>query len=411
MLLTGSQGREARRVLRTVSRRLLGLRPSSIAGPSLADGHAGIALAHAALKLTFPKEGHAAHAARALDRAIDGLARESLPPALFGGFAGIAWAAELLLGDPAAPPEEDLNAPIDAALETYLARTPWTESYDLIDGLVGLGVYALERVPRPSAKRLVALVVRRLGETARRRAPGVAWWSDPKWVPRQFRRTPNADYNLGVAHGVPGAIAVLGRIAAADVDVATKKKARALAEGAVAWLIAQELPSGAAGCFAHAVAPKVPREPARLAWCYGDAGVAAALLVAGRAMGKPSWESVAVRLALRAATRPFRTTGAIDASLCHGAAGLGHIFHRMFRSTGEKRLAEAARFWFAHTVGMHGVRRGFAGFASWGPDAKGTLAWRSDPGFLTGAAGIALALAAAIAEDPDPVWDRVLLLS
>jgi hypothetical protein len=128
-------------------------------------------------------------------------------------------------------------------------------------------------------------------------------------------------------------------------------------------------------------------------------------------MGKASWENAAVRVALRAAARPFPATGVLDAGLCHGAAGLGHVFHRMFLSTGEKRLAEAARVWFARTVAMHGERRGFGGFAAWVPDAKGRVAWRSDAGFLTGAAGIALALAGAITEDPDPVWDRALLLS
>jgi hypothetical protein len=382
-----------------------------VVDPSLANGHAGLALAHAALDVALPNEGHAAHASRALDRAIDALARKSLPPALYSGFTGIAWTAELLSGDPAVPPEDDPNAPIDAALETYLARIPWTEDYDLISGLVGIGAYALERMPRPSAKRLLSLVVRRIGETAQRRTPGIAWWSDPKWVPRKYRRTPHPDYNLGVAHGVPGAIAVLGRIAGADVDARTKKQARTLAEGAVAWVLAQELPREAQGCFAYAVAPKIPREPARLAWCYGDAGIAAALLVAARTVGKPSWENAAVRVALRATARPLGTAGVVDAGLCHGAAGVAHIFHRIFLATGERRLAQAARFWFARTLAMHGKKGGFGGFAAWAPDARGKLGWRADLGFLTGAAGIALALAAATTEDPDPVWDRALLLS
>ena len=40
---------------------------------------------------------------------------------------------------------------IDEALLGPLSRTPWVGEYDLIGGLAGLGVYALERLPRASA--------------------------------------------------------------------------------------------------------------------------------------------------------------------------------------------------------------------------------------------------------------------
>ena len=41
--------------------------------------------------------------------------------------------------------------------------------------------------------------------------------------------------------------------------------------------------------------------PARSAWCYGDPGVAVALLLAARDVDEPGWELAATELALRAA--------------------------------------------------------------------------------------------------------------
>jgi len=219
---------------------------------------------------------------------------------------------------------------------------------------------------------------------------------------------PHLDWNLGVAHGVPGVIAMLGRIAAADVDARTKKRALSLLERAVEWLLAQELPRSSEGCFA--VAAGSPREPARLAWCYGDPGIAATLFVAARATRNRVWERAAMRIALRAATRPADTAGVVDAGLCHGAAGVAHIFHRLFLATGEERLAEAARFWFARTLAMRRMGRGFAGFRVRVPPTMNKRGWLTEPGFLTGAAGITLALIAATT-DADPTWDRTLLLS
>src|SRR5262245_54905738 len=76
----------------------------------------------------------------------------------------------------------------------------------------------------------------------------------------------------------------------------------------------------------------------------------------------PAWERASLRIALRAAERPDATAGVIDAGLCHGAAGLAHIFHRLHRATGDVRLAGAARRWFARTLEMRHSRRGFGGF-------------------------------------------------
>jgi hypothetical protein len=78
-----------------------------------------------------------------------------------------------------------------------------------------------------------------------------------------------------------------------------------------------------------------------------------------------------------------------DASLCHGAAGNAHLFHRWYALTGEPVFAEAARTWYAHALGM--------------PPPESMA-------FLEGAAGIALALVAATTEI-EPAWDRVLLAS
>jgi hypothetical protein len=246
MLLAPSKAREARLALEQLSDRFLSFRSSSSADPSLSSGHAGIALAHAVLESVRPGKKHDVHAARALARAGELLATETLSAGLHGGFTGIAWAMELLQGDPSTPPDEDPLTAIDEALVSYLddPSPTWTAPYDLIEGLVGIGVYALERLPRASAKRLVALVVRRLAGCAKARRPGISWRSDAAWLPPQYRRTPHLEWNLGMAHGVPGVIALLGRIVGAEVDVGTKRRAHTLLSKAVAWVLAQELPDG-----------------------------------------------------------------------------------------------------------------------------------------------------------------------
>src|SRR5215468_7571943 len=178
-LLQRAQARAARQVLGALSRRLLALRPGRVHGASLAEGHAGIALAHAALETAFPGAGHAAAAQRAMEHAMAIAAAQPLTASLYAGFTGIAWVAELIAGDASLASEDDPLTAIDETLEAYLAVSRWKGSFDLMEGLVGVCVYALERLPRPSGQRILARAVSHLATTAERQRGRIAWRTDP----------------------------------------------------------------------------------------------------------------------------------------------------------------------------------------------------------------------------------------
>jgi lantibiotic modifying enzyme len=375
---------------------------------SLAGGRAGLAVFYAYLA----RAGLAVRAREAadnfLDEAVEALAKVSMPPSLYGGFTGVAWAVAHLRRQANADDGEDPCEEIDGALRQYLEQSPWTDNYDLVSGLVGIGVYVLERLPRPSGRNLLALVIRRLDETCERMKPGITWLTRPELLPDHQREVcPKGHYNLGVAHGVPGVIALLGAASAAGVAASTTRR---LLDGSVRWLLANHLPEDRGSTFAVWTASGIEPRPARSAWCYGDPGIAAALLTAARGARRTSWKREALEIARRAAARPPDQAGIRDAGLCHGAAGLAHLFNRMYHATGDQSLAEAARFWLARTLEMRQPGRGIAGFTAYHPREDGTPDWKDDPGLLTGAAGIALALLAATTPI-EPAWDRMLLAS
>jgi lantibiotic modifying enzyme len=382
-------------------------------GPSLAGGQAGEALFHAYLALHTADSAAADRAADLLDQAAEALASTPLAPALYGGFPGVAWTMEHLRGrlfeeEDTADGEDDPLREIDEALLAPLSRSPWPGEYDLIGGLVGLGVYALERLPHPTAAAILEQIVNRLDELAERLDGGTAWFTPPERLPDWQREIHTRGvYNLGLAHGIPGVVAVLAGAAAAGVATG---RARPLLDSTVSWLLARRYGPEMASCFGTHYAPWESPASSRLAWCYGDPGVAAALLAAARAVGNPEWERQALDVAIAAAERDVATAIIRDAGVCHGAAGLGHLFNRMFQTTGEERLAGAARFWFQQALGMRVEGEEIAGFRAWEVDPQGKGLWRADPGFLEGAAGIGLALLGAVST-VEPAWDRMLLVS
>jgi hypothetical protein len=412
-LLEGPLADRASRILREIAVALPDA-PSIARGSiaTLASGLAGQALFYAYLALSTEDEAAADRAADLLEQAADELAGTPMPPNLYAGFPGVAWTIEHLQGRLFATEDgEEADDPvleIDEALLGPLTRSPWVGEYDLIGGLAGLGVYALERLPRPTAVTLLERVVERLAELAEELEDGVAWFTPPERLPEWQREIHTRGlYNLGVAHGLPGVLPVLAGACAAGVAV---ERARPLLDDAVRWLLSRRLEPGSSSCFGGSYAPWEPSSPTRLAWCYGDPGIAATLLVAARAVGEPEWERQALDIALAAAARDTATTHVQDAGLCHGAAGLGHLFNRMFQTTGEERLAQAARFWFERTLDFQVPGEEVAGFRAWEVDPDGHPFWRPDPGFLEGAAGVGLALLGALS-NVEPAWDRVLLTS
>lgn len=307
-------------------------------------------------------------------------------PQLFGGLAGNAWALAHIC-DPAAA--EDILGHVDRVLVEQLPQLP---DYDLIAGLVGLGVYFLERGDGLLAREGRAIVKDQLRARALQTPDGLTWHTPPELLPpHQRAAAPLGQRDCGVAHGVPGAAAMLARLGD-----------RAGAADALRWLASCALPGAAR--YPTVIVDGASRGPSRSAWCYGDPGVAIAAWGAAARSGLPTepWQE----LARVAAARPFADTGVNDPMICHGSAGLAHVFNRGFQASGDLVLRDAARAYLARTLAMRSAE-GFAGFARAVPTDAGYV-WRPDAGLLEGATGVALVLLAAI-EPAVPAWDRLLL--
>jgi lantibiotic biosynthesis protein len=409
LLLDQDQGQSVlasiHEIERTLASRLKDCELSSTSEVDLAEGTAGIALFFAYL--------HAAGLAPTrklafdcLTPAVNALAARPLTASLHSGFTGIAWAAQhitTLLVDST----DDIGGDIDLALETYLGHSPWNLDYDLISGLVGLGVYCFERENSPVATRCLELIVERLFELAEPSGGGLCWHTHASLLlPQERESCPQGYYNLGLAHGLPGIIALLGRVHAAGIS---REKSGRLLEGAVHWLLRQRLPHDAQSSFSSVYVPGRRPESCRLAWCYGDAGLAAAFFLAARCVGEKSWEQEALAIARRAASRDSQTGGVIDACFCHGSSGLAHIFNRLYQATLDDVFAVASRYWIERTLQFRNPGDGPAGYHVMATDRDGKSGFHARYGLLEGIAGIGLSLLAATSA-VEPCWDRIFLL-
>ena len=277
-----------------------------------------------------------------LDLAVERLS--VIPPShdgLYGGLAGFGWMLQHCLSILESGRRETIQdscddddplAELDVRLLGLSEDNSFDSRYDLITGYVGVGVYWLERLPRKPALDGLRHILVALDTISRSTPLGITWFTPPNLVPpTQIDRAPSGYYNLGVAHGVPGVIAFLAQVAGLGYADDVTKKASVLLAGAMNWLLAQRRPPDSISRYSSWAIPGQDCGDSRIAWCYGDLGIAAILRVVAERTRNPFWEIEARNLTDSCIfLRP--EMDALDAPLCHGAFGNAHIFNRLFQA-------------------------------------------------------------------------------
>lgn len=355
--------------------------PARHRGASLAHGMAGAALC---LGYVAGDAGIDA-AAELVGGAIDGAAE--LPLRLGDGSVGVAWVIEHLQRT-LRWSEDDPNSGFDDVLLDYIAQPAWHGPWGWWDGLGGLAGFLIERLPSvPDCRAsLERLVVHLLEGAHTSTGLGATWWTARGHIAPVLGHA-WGHYDLGMASGVPGVLAVLAQIHAAGV---ARAEVRGLLLRGLDWIWAKRTPRG----MPRYLGPGVTGEPSAVARWDGALGAGAALLRAADAIGEPeriaeieAWLVELVRDGFGALTE--------DVSLATGAAGAGQVCARLFQRTGHAVFAERAQ-----ACVLHALERTVARRDAWSTD---------DAGLVSGLAGVALVLHAA-SSSRAPSWDRVLLL-
>lgn len=385
----------------------------------IAQGDAGIALVCSYLDTCFPSEGWDVVGHDYLTRAVQAADGVGWPPlGLFGGLAGLAFAACSLSRDGTRYQglldalDVNLSARVLDQARTLVGRHGCAVSeFDLITGLCGVGVYFLYRgVAPPKDVALCATLhgIVALTETT----GGVPHWYTPAHLiadESMAKLYSNGNLNCGLAHGIPGPVAFMALARESGISV----DGLDLALVRTADWIAQHRTFDAFGVNWPTVVPFSPDgvvppgslDSSRAAWCYGTPGVARALWLAGRALGRDDLCQLAIEGMAAVYRRPVSERRIDSPTFCHGVAGLLHVTIRFGHDTGLPLFKEAATSLCEQLLTRYDPDRAL-GFSSIEP--AGNLV--DQPGLLDGAPGVVLAMLAATT-DVRPTWDRLFLLS
>jgi hypothetical protein len=380
---------------------------------SIAEGDAGIALMCGYFDDCFPGQGWDRAGREFLLGAARAVEREPGGPGIFSGLAGVAFATWTL--SRAGTRYTRLLEQLDAALlpqavrladETRAARGgAAVGQFDAISGLTGIGAYLLARGERSALARVLAALVDLTEDDE-----GLPRWRTPAALigdEAMVREFPGGCLNCGLAHGIPGPLALLALAARAGVEVDRQERAlRRIAH----WLMEHRTddawgPNWPSAVAVPGTAGSTRELPTRSAWCYGAPGVARALWLAGDALGWPAPRDLAVEAMMAVHRRPVSERRIDSPTFCHGVAGLLQVMLRFARDTQLPEFAEAVEQLTAQLLDAYDAHS-LLGFTSLEPEGNRV----DSAGLLDGAPGVALVLLAA-ATDVEPAWDRLFLLA
>ncbi|SCK48461.1 lanthionine synthetase C family protein [Streptomyces sp. WMMB 322] len=407
-------------------------------GPlTLANGLPGTALLYGELARTDETWRHVAH--RHITAA--GQAMGAAPSrGLFSGPAALLAAAQTCAGAEGhygslrrklaawvAQDQTERLRLFDEQVRSGRSGVDWA-AYDLVNGLSGTARLLLDSAADPAetgpeVESAVTASLRhlvRITEPVRVDGHDVPGW----WVPvelqvgeRDRELYPRGDFNLGMAHGIAGPLAVLCSAVERGREVpGTRDAIRRIADWLVGWTLHDEAgpywPARAG--WDDETAGERPRALfTRTAWCYGTPGVAAALHRAGGIVDRPEWCAAALQ-GLLAALRRDESLWAIEgATVCHGYAGLLRVLTHVNESAGDPELLAGCRRLTGKVLECADEEApfGFRHLMRFPAAARSPRPHRAvdTAGMLEGAAGVALALLPA-GTGPLP-WDRTLGLA
>ena len=209
------------------------------------------------------------------------------------GVAGIGWGVNYLVAREALSTEE--VAPYMQKLEeviiTSLNAPEEAKNYDLMHGFIGKIVYLIAQYQNgiTSKQTLVQAIrtsIQYLEQTAVHNDSGMAW---------KYPMSNDMEYSLGLSHGQPAILVYLCDVLSLNLlSDEEHQKIRDMIQGILQWL-SDKRTINAQQRVAYPQSFNSNEEPKvfnRLAWCYGDPGMAIAFLNAGKALNNESYITI-----------------------------------------------------------------------------------------------------------------------
>lgn len=358
-------------------------------------------------------DDHADVGVEMLTECIDKINEGYSYPTFCTGIAGAGWVLDHLEQEEFMDADnDDLLPELDQYIHTFMVTDMNNGNYDFLHGAIGYAFYFLNRYRNTKSDELkekyktillefidlLEGMSEKDGENKR------------KWESELSIETKERGYNLSLSHGMSSIVGILTKL---HVHDDFKEKTETMLREAINYIMSHKSTEENPYSIFPSWVPleeKEEDEPgqSRLAWCYGDLGVAMRFWYASKTLGDKELGDEAVKFLKHSAKRIKQEDSLVrDAGVCHGSYGNAQMFYRMYKETGDQEFKDAFEFWIQDGIDRAIHEDGYAGYKQWKGAEKD---WAPETSLLEGVAGIGLSIIDYLA-DFDTNWDECLMIS
>lgn len=298
---------------------------------------------------------------------------------------------------------QNLATDVDPVITKAIDADLVTKNYDLLRGMITKGIYFLNANDFSSVEKILDYL-----DQIKTFHQDQYVWAD--YINKAYRPNEPITYNLGMAHGMP---AIISFIAVCYKKNIKRELCGNLLSKSVPFLLDQAGTAKAPFKFPSTIKCETmkPSESSRLAWCYGDLGVALSLWHSGVALGNELFKNEALEIMHHAAKISIAESGVyysptyqvFDPGICHGTSGIALIFLRFYQSTNVPVFLERAGYWLSYTLEQ------FDRTEILFPVDFTKDIWKPAYGLLEGLSGVGLVLQSFENRDKYRHWDNIFL--
>jgi lantibiotic modifying enzyme len=337
------------------------------------------------------------------------------------GIAGIGWGLNYLVSREVF--ENDEVAPYLHRLASVVTESLYMPNeavqYDLMHGFIGKILFLIAQyhnglTSKADLQAAIRTSLQYLQTTATKDSTGIAW----KYALRN-----DIDYSVGLSHGQPAILMYLCELLYLDILSDTEhQQISEWIEGIIQWILdKREVNDQQTIVYPQTITSgEKPACYNRLAWCYGDFGVAIAFLNAGKLLNNEAYTNEGKLLLLQTTQVPVTKSGIrenpersseLEMGICHGVAGVAHMFHRFAQVYPEPSLQQSTTHWFDLMLKNAKMDQPYVDWKALVVSEEGTKSeWLPEEGLLLGAIGMGMVLLHDYLMEPTQglQWDHFL---
>ncbi|KIA95637.1 MULTISPECIES: lanthionine synthetase LanC family protein [unclassified Flavobacterium] len=276
-----------------------------------------------------------------LDKLFEVFSDFELPTGLLEGFDGIGWVIHYLKKCNIIESEELIDD-LDSYLIQSIRLNITNNNYDLLYGSIGKIQYLInsDRCKELFVVELVNGIVEKLYET-KVEINGLIYWHE----------LDSEKVNLGLAHGLPSILLFLLRLKELGYQNPLIIK---MINGILRSFkkFKNKVPNMSSYGVCYPISKKL-NSHSRLAWCYGDLGIAYALMYTSKVLKSKKVEEESKEMINLILNRGISDSGLVhfndysffDTGFCHGISGISYFLYKFNELLPSQSIEDSLVYW------------------------------------------------------------------